>query len=92
MSNTPSWMEEEERAEQVTSTGQTFNPKAPQLIRVHKEQSRKQKNFYIQESFAEKFEELVFQQKKVKGSKAPALAEEALLLLFEKYDLDINDL
>lgn len=89
--NEPNWMNEEEiRAEEVTKSGETNNPKAPQLIRVNREPSRKQKAFYIQESFAEMFENLAFKQKREKGLKAPQLAEEALLMLFKKYKMDTS--
>lgn len=85
-SNKPSWMEEEEnRAEELTETGQTSNADAPQLVRVVREPKRKQKAFYIQEKHSHMFETLVFDQKRGKGKKAPQLAEEALELLFAKY-------
>lgn len=89
----PNWMQQEQnRAEDLKETGNTSNPKAPQLIKVVREPSRKQKNFYIQDSYAEAFEDLVFKQKKAKGKKAPALAEQALMLLFEFYNEDTSNL
>lgn len=89
----PDWMKQEQnRAEDLKETGTTSNSKAPQLARVVREPSRKQKSFYIQDSYAEAFEELAFKQKKVKGKKAPALAEQALMLLFEFYDEDTSKL
>lgn len=84
--------EEESRAEEITETGGTSNPKAPQLVKVSREPARKQKAFYIQESFAEMFEDLAYLEKKEKGKKAPQLAEEALLMLFKKYKMDTSKL
>lgn len=91
-SKQPDWMQEEEsRAEQVSASGTTHNPQAPQLARVIKEPPRKQKAFYLQESYIELFDELAFREKKkVKGNPAPKLAEEALRLLFEKYEVDTS--
>ncbi|MCE7567558.1 hypothetical protein LZS85_15650 [Aliivibrio fischeri] len=87
------WMDEEnERAEDTAQTGETTNAKAPQLVRVNREPARKQKNFYIQDTYAAAFETLVFKQKLAKGPKAPQLAEEALDMLFEKYGIDPNNL
>lgn len=93
-SNQPNWMDEEEnRAEQVTETGQTTNPNAPQLARVYRQPPRKQKPFYLQESYIETFDDFVHEYKKgVKGNPAPQLIEEALRLLFEKYKVDTSKL
>ena len=92
-SNKPNWMDEEEnRAEKIAEIGGTSNPKAPQLIKVNREPARKQKAFYIQENFSEMFEDLAYLEKKKNGVKAPQLAEEALLMLFKKYKLDISKL
>ena len=89
-----SWMDEEEaRANQTAATGETSNPEAPQLARVMKEPARKQKAFYLQQSYIDAFDLLAFnEKKKVKGNPAPKLAEEALRLLFERYGVDTTKL
>ncbi|MBL6985249.1 MAG: hypothetical protein ISR74_06605 [Candidatus Thioglobus sp.] len=90
----PGWMDEEEtRANQVAETGKTSNPNAPQLVRVTRQPSRKQKPFYLQESYIETFDDFVHEYKKgVKGNPAPQLIEEALRLLFEKYGVNTSKL
>ncbi len=91
--NKPNWMvEEEERAVALADTGETANEAAPKLVRVTKEPPRMQKAFYIQRKYAEAFEDLAHKQKKVKGPKAPQLAEEALKMLLEKYGEDTSHL
>ncbi|EPJ43141.1 MAG: hypothetical protein OFPII_43510 [Osedax symbiont Rs1] len=93
MTNEPNWLSEEtKKADLNLREGVKGNIEAPQLVRLKKAPTRKQKAFYIQDSYAEAFELLVFLQKKEKGKKAPDLAEEALLALFEKYKLDVNNL
>ena len=93
-SKQPDWMnEEEERAEQVAVIGQNPNPTAPQLVRMTREPPRRQKTFYLQEVYIDMFEQLALsQKKKVKGNPAPKLAEEALRLLFEQYNVDTKEL
>lgn len=87
---TPSWMQEEdERAESLKKTGKTENSQAPQLARVTREPERMQKAFYIQRQHSLAFERLVFEQKNIRGKKAPALAEEAIELLLAKYKLEL---
>lgn len=82
----PAWMEEEqERAEDLKNTGTTTNDSAPKLARVTRAPRRMQKAFYIQNKHAQAFEQLVFNQKMIKGKKAPELAEEAIELLLNKY-------
>lgn len=86
----PTWMEEEEsRAEVLETTGATTNDKAPKLERVVREPNRMQKAFYIQEKHSRAFERLVFEQKQSKGKKAPALAEEAIEIILEKYGVEL---
>ena len=93
MPDKPDWMnEEEDRAEQTANTGKTTNDNAPKMVKVTREPTRKQKAFYIQNTYAEAFEDLVHAQKRLKGKKAPQLAEEALDLLFEKYEIDTSKL
>jgi len=87
------WLEEEEnRANKLNESGETSNPKAPQLVRIKKEPARKVKGLYMQEKYIEYFDELVFKQKKMKGKTSPELAEEAIILLLKKYKLDISSL
>lgn len=85
-------IEEEQRAAQLAVIGQTSNNNAPQLKRVAKAPPRMQKAFYIQEKFANAFDDLVHKQKKIKGKKAPDLAEEAIKMLLKKYGEDTNNL
>lgn len=77
--------EEQERAEDLKKSGTTTNNTAPILARVTRAPKRMQKAFYIQNTHAQAFEKLVFNQKMVKGKKAPDLAEEAIELLLKKY-------
>ena len=92
----PSWMDEEEgRAEELNQKGQTANHTAPQLVRERKRQAappRMQKALFIQEKYAQAFDDLVHKRKKIKGKKAPELAEEAILLLLKKYGEDYKNL
>lgn len=84
--STPAWMkEEDERSEELKKSGTTENATAPRLERVTRAPKRMQKAFYIQDQHAAAFERLVFEQKTIKGKKAPALAEEAIELLLAKY-------
>jgi len=89
----PDWMnEEEERAEDLQESGETANNTAPKLARVTKAPPRMQKAFYIQDKYANAFDDLAFKQKKAKGKKAPDLAEEAIKLLLEKYGVNTENL
>lgn len=91
--NKPDWMnQEEDRANKLVDTGQTSNHEAPQLVRIKKAPPRMQKAFYIQEKFANAFEDLVYKQKKLKGKKAPELAEEAIKMLLKEYGEDTKTL
>jgi len=93
--NDAGWLSEEvERAtDKPVTPGKRPNPKAPRLEPVHREPPRKQKALYLQQSYIDVFDRLVFDEKrKVKGNPAPKLAEEALQLLFKKYGLDISSL
>lgn len=91
--NKPDWMsEEEKRADNLTEKAETSNNTAPQLVRVKKAPSRMQKAFYIQEKYAEAFDDFVYKQKKKKGKKAPEFAEEAIKMLLEKYGEDTKSL
>jgi hypothetical protein len=48
--------------------------------------SRKVKGFYLSDSVREKFEQLVLVEKQRSGKNSPELVEEALNLLFDKYN------
>ena len=89
----PDWMKtEQDRAESLQETGQTSNHTAPKLVKLTKEPERIQKAFYIQAKFADAFADLAHEQKKQGGKRAPALAEEAILLLLKKYGADTKGL
>ena len=82
----PAWMDEEkDRAEDLKKSGTTANDTAPKLARVTRAPKRMQKAFYIQDKHAQAFDRLVFEQKTIKGKKAPELAEEAIEMLLKKY-------
>jgi len=91
MSEQPAWMDEENtRATKLATSGETNNNNAPKMIKVTRAPKRKQKLFYIQEKHEQAFNQLVLNEKQVKGKKGSELAEEALELLFKKYGLDFN--
>lgn len=69
---------------------QTKNQGINDLKQAPRKPSRSQKAFYIQSKHSLAFEELAFEQKKQKGLSAPELAELALELLFEKYQISIE--
>jgi len=80
------WLEEEEnRANKQNKTGETVNPKAPQLEKVKREPARRVKGLYLQEHYIDAYDRIVFEQKKIKGRTAPELAEEAIRGLMLKY-------
>jgi hypothetical protein len=89
----PAWMNEEQgRATEQAKQPRTTNANAPVLARVEREPERKQKPFYIQQSYAEAFEDLVISQKRAGGKRAPALAEEMIFDLLVKYGADTKGL
>ena len=93
MNDKPAWMnQEEQRAEDLTEKSETSNNTAPQLMRIKKAPPRKQKAFYIQEKFANAFDDLAYKQKKINGKKATELAEEAIKILLKKYGEDTKNL
>lgn len=59
-------------------------PKPKKLNEV--KESRKVKGFYLTDSIREKFEQFVLVEKQRSGKKSPELVEEALNLLFKKYN------
>lgn len=92
--NKPDWMDvEQQRADDLSETkGAVVNHMAPQLVRVKKAPPRMQKAFYIQQKYVEAFDDFVYKQKKIKGKKAPELAEEAIKMLLKKYGEDTKTL
>ncbi|NOR69626.1 MAG: hypothetical protein GQ532_08030 [Methylomarinum sp.] len=84
--------EEQQRAASLTEKNETAHNAAPQLVRIRKAPPRMQKAFYIQEKYAEAFDDFVYKQRKKKGKKAPELAEEAIKMLLKKYGEDTKSL
>ena len=87
------WIEQENaRAQELASTGKTTNNNAPRVAAIKKKPApaRIIKSVYIQESHSNAFDKLVFEQKMVKGKKAPELIEEAIELLIHNYNADFN--
>lgn len=94
MNGKPSWMDQEEvRAEDLSQKGETSNNAAPKLVKAKppKAPPRATKGFYVQDIYAETFDDIVYQQKKAKGKTAPELAEEAIKLLAKKYGIDTKN-
>lgn len=90
MTTKPDWMnEEEENAETLAVCGEVNNSDAPKMVKIKRAPPRKQKPFYIQDKYARAFELLVFNQRQIKGKRAPELAEEALDFLFKKYKVTL---
>ena len=82
------WMEdEEERALGNLKKDQTENPDAPRMIKVVPKivLTRTTRGVYVQDDIWDKFEAVIYQQKKAKGKSKPELAEEALNYIIEKY-------
>jgi len=89
---TDNWIDEENaRATNLAKTGETMNNNAPRLLKATKKPSpvRYIRSIYIQDSYGKAFDKLVFEQKMVKGKKAPDLIEEAIELLVKKYGGDL---
>jgi hypothetical protein len=85
---TNNWIDEENaRATNLAKTGETTNKNAPRLIKNVKitTPARKIRSIYIQDSHGKAFDKLTFEQKMIKGKKAPELMEEAIELLLKKY-------
>ncbi len=84
-------MEEEDRSDNLNHTGGTVNDLAPRMIK-QKAPPRKQKAFYIQDKYANAFDDFAYKQKKIGGKRATDLAEEAIYLLLSKYGEDTSKL
>lgn len=81
------WLDEEDnRAEDNQQNGKTENAQAPRL-KINITPQRTTRGIYVDDEIWSDFEDLIYQQKKVKGKTKPELAEEALLYIIEKYKL-----
>ena len=84
------WMDAENtRASNLAQIGETVNNSAPRLQKAVKKLApvRHIRSIYIQASHGRAFDQLVFNQKMLKGKKSPDLMEEAIELLMRKYDI-----
>ena len=87
----PDWMKEEDvRAqEEVSQTGgKTRNPSADKY--TNEPPVRSLKGLRFRTDYQLTFDSLVTEQKHLTGKKGPDLIEEALRLLFDKYNVDYN--
>ena len=83
----PEWLDAQtKQADELALTGGVENPKAGQLVMVFREPPRFQKSLYLQKDVIDAYENLVLQQKIVRGKKGTELAEEAIRDLIKKYD------
>lgn len=81
-----SWMDEEDdRAESNQQNGITENPAAPRLMKVAATPKRTTRGVFVDDDIWSDFEDVIHQQKKLKGKSKPELAEEALIYIIEKY-------
>ena len=91
MAKKPAWMnDEDDRAETQAETGGVVNEDAPKIVRPKTQApTRRVKNIYVQDRHATAFDRLVFEQKAAKGKKGSELAEEAIELILEKYNIEL---
>ena len=85
----PSWLDgEDSRAVERLKSGQRVNnPSARKKKAVDpKIPMRSLKGFRIRGDFQQRFDELAAREKYLSGKKGPDLMEEALEMLFRKYD------
>ncbi|NOI26486.1 hypothetical protein [Vibrio mediterranei] len=81
-----SWMDEEDdRAESNQLEGRTENSEAPRMKKITTAPKRTTRGIFVEDTIWEEFEDIIYQQKKLKGKSKPELAEEALLYIIEKY-------
>ena len=88
---TNNWINEENaRATNLAKTRETMNNNAPRLLKATKKPTpvRHIRSIYIQDAHGKAFDKLAFEQKMVKGKKAPELMEEAIELLLKKYNAE----
>ncbi|MGR6831133.1 hypothetical protein [Aliivibrio wodanis] len=84
------WMkDEEDRAVDNLNKDQTENPDAPRMVKViqKKTLTRTTRGVYVQDDIWDKFEAIIYEQKKVKGKSKPELVEEALNYIIDKYNV-----
>ncbi len=84
------WMkDEEDRAVNNLNKDQTENPDAPRMVKViqKKTLTRTTRGVYVQDDIWDKFEAIIYEQKKVKGKSKPELVEEALNYIIDKYNV-----
>ena len=86
----PNWMNKENK--KAEDTKELPNSDAPQLKRVEKEPSRRQKSFYLQDKISEAFEDFAILEKRKSKRKAPGLIEEAIIDLLKKHGVDVKKL
>ncbi len=87
----PDWLnDEDKRAEKLTKTGKSVsNPTAPKAKRrkiAPIEINRSLKGFRLRVDYQQLFDELVVEQKHTSKKNGPVLIEEALEMLFKKYN------
>ncbi len=92
----PDWLNQEDnRAESLKKSGkEASNPTAPRLVKKRKSRKlpdvkRVTKGFLIRLDYHQFFDQLVVEQKHTSGKNGPALAEEALELLFKRYGKEL---
>ena len=91
-SNEPDWLNREvDRADKLHKSGQKVNnPSARRTPRKPVTEAapppRTLKGFRIREDYQQRYDVLVATMKHTEGKKGPELIEEALDLLFRKYD------
>lgn len=90
-SREPDWIDgEEQRAETLAKSGKKVNN--PSALKPKKRGAnqttppRTLKGFRIRADYQQQFDELAAREKHISGKKGPDLIEEALEMLFRKYD------
>ena len=94
----PDWLDgEQTRAKELAATGQKVNnPSADKSTKRRKtvkadRPQRTLKGFRIRSDYQQYFDELVAREKHASGKKGPDLVEEALELLFKRYDKTLTN-
>lgn len=96
--NEPGWLKgEDERADELSKSEQAVNnpdanpPKRRKLKAVNEDRpERTLKGFRIRIDYQQRFDTLVALEKYRSGKKGPDLVEEALKMLFRKYDKKLS--
>ena len=97
--NEPDWLKgEDKRAEELSKSGQVVNNPDANLPKRRKFKAAKGgrpvrtlKGFRIRTDYQQRFDTLVALEKHRSGKKGPDLVEEALKMLFSKYDKKLTD-